>query len=177
MMLIAACGGSGATASSTLPPTTPPPSTTLAATTTLPPATTLSPTTTPIAPDCHSYGEAVRAISQSLLFQTFDGAAALQAQRGDELATSLLGVSVQIGSIPDQVASLGEPPPGFEEGIALMVEAIGHMEPGYAAARDATLTGDEAAFDDAIAAVDEGFNRLLDANEALATAMECSLGE
>ena len=174
LLLVAACGGSGDTAPSTSAATTTPPpvtTTTLAATTTLPP------TTTTVVLDCHSYGEAMKAVAQSLLYQTFDGAAALERQQGDELAESLLAVSTAIGALSGEVESLGEPPAGYDEAIALMLEAIEMDEEGYAAASDAARAGDQAALDDAIATVDAGFLVLMDANATLATAQECSPGD
>lgn len=170
LLLGAACGGSGDAAPSTSSATTTSPPTTLAATTTLPP------TTTTVVLDCHSYGEAMKGVAQSLLYQTFDAAAALERQQGDELADALLVASTAIGGLSGEIESLGEPPAGYDEAIALMIEAIEMDEEGYAAASDAARAGDPAALDDAIATVDEGFLILMDANAALAAAQECSPG-
>jgi hypothetical protein len=170
LLLVAACGGSGEASPTTLPPTTASPSTTVTTTTTLPP------TTTTIALDCHSFGDAMRAISQSFLNQTIDGGIAFERQQGDQLADSLLTISAQIGSLDDRIESLGEPPAGFDEAVELMLQAIAQAEGGYAAAAEAARAADQAALDDAVAIVDEAFWRLVDANVALATAQECAPG-
>jgi len=167
MVLIAACGSSEGAAPTTVPPTTTAPPTTLVTTTTLPPTTTTL--------DCHSFGDAMRAIAQSFLYQTMEGGAALESQRGDQLADSLLAVSMTIGGLRNRIEGLGEPLAGFEEAVGIMLEAIEMDEEGYAAAADAARVEDQAALDAAVAMVDEGFWRLVDANVALSVAQGCSL--
>lgn len=168
LLLAAACGGDAT-------PSTSAPTTTLTTTpTTLVTTTTMHPTTTTVALDCQSYGDAMGAIAQSLLYQTFDAAAALGSQQGDDLADSLLTVSAEIERLADQIETLGTPLPGFEEAVGLMLEAMEMDMAGYTAAAEAARAGYDSALDDAVATVDAGFLLIMDANVALAAAQECS---
>lgn len=170
LLLVVACGGDAApsTSAPTSAPTTAPVPTTLATTT-----STMPPTTTTVVLDCQSYGDALGAIAQSLLYQTFDAAAVL-GRHGDEAADSLLAVSAEIRRLADHIAALGTPLPGFEEAVDMMLRAMETDEEGYAAAAEATRAGDDAALADAVATVDEGFLLIMDANVALSAAQECS---
>jgi hypothetical protein len=134
----------------------------------------MPPTTTTVALDCHSYGDALAAIGQSLLYQTFDAAAALQGQGGDDLADSLLRVSAEIESLADRIGTLGTPFPGFEEAVDLMLQAMEMDAEGYAAGSEAARAGYDSALDDAVATVDAGFLLIMDANVAMAAARECA---
>ncbi|MEX1208468.1 MAG: hypothetical protein WEE36_07690 [Acidimicrobiia bacterium] len=174
LLLVAACGGD-ATPSTSAPTTTPmttpmttPTTTTLATTTTMPP------TTTTVVLNCQSYGEAMGATAQSLLYQTFDAGTAFERQQGDALADSLLKVSAEIARLIDEIGTLGTPLPGFEEAVGLMLQAMEMDEEGYAAASAAARAGDDAALDAAVATVDAGFLLLMDANVALSAAQACS---
>jgi hypothetical protein len=169
LLLVAACGGSTETTpSTTLAPATT--TTAAAATTTVAPSTA----TTVAELDCQGFGEAMNAIAQSFLYQTFDGGAAFERQQGPQLAASLTVVSETIGGLRDQVTDLGDPLPGYEGAVDLMLQAIDLDEVGYADAAAAAAAGDATALDTAVAQVDQAFGILMSANVALSEAQACA---